>query len=93
VSRPALIAVVATAIAVHPRTLRLWEAAGLVRPARAGGARVYDEAAITRLHLIRRLSSELGLNLAGVRMAIALGEAAELDDAATEELVRGLLGR
>jgi MerR family transcriptional regulator/heat shock protein HspR len=44
----------------------MYEARGLVRPARTpGGTRLYSENDVERLRLIQRLTTELGLNLAG----------------------------
>ena len=58
---------------MHPQTLRKYERLGLVRPSRTVGMlRLYSEEDIVRLELIKHLVGELGLNLAGVRMAIGL---------------------
>jgi MerR family transcriptional regulator/heat shock protein HspR len=58
---------------MHPQTLRLYEAKGLVRPARTpGGTRLYSDADIERLRLIQRLTVELGLNHAGVEHVLRL---------------------
>ncbi len=58
---------------MHPQTLRLYEAKGLVRPSRTpGGTRLYSELDIERLRLIQRLTTELGLNLAGVEQVLRL---------------------
>ena len=58
---------------MHPQTLRIYENKGLVRPGRTpGGTRLYSERDLERLRLIQRLTTELGLNLAGVSRVIAL---------------------
>jgi MerR family transcriptional regulator, heat shock protein HspR len=68
-----MISVAADIVGMHPQTLRLYEAKGLVRPARTpGGTRLYSDADITRLQLIQRLSVELGLNHAGVEHVLRL---------------------
>jgi MerR family transcriptional regulator, heat shock protein HspR len=68
-----MISVAADLVGMHPQTLRLYESKGLVRPARtAGGTRLYSEIDIERLRLISRLTSELGLNLAGVEQVLRL---------------------
>ncbi|HWM14226.1 MAG TPA: helix-turn-helix transcriptional regulator [Gaiellaceae bacterium] len=68
-----MISVAADLVGMHPQTLRLYEAKGLVRPARTpGGTRLYSEADVERLRLIQRLTSELGLNLAGVEHVLRL---------------------
>ena len=68
-----MISVAADLVGMHPQTLRLYESKGLVRPARTpGGTRLYSEVDIERLRLISRLTSELGLNLAGVEHVLRL---------------------
>jgi MerR family transcriptional regulator, heat shock protein HspR len=68
-----MISVAADLVGMHPQTLRIYEARGLVRPQRtAGNTRLYSEADLERLRLIQRLTSELGLNLAGVEHVIRL---------------------
>jgi MerR family transcriptional regulator/heat shock protein HspR len=58
---------------MHPQTLRLYEAKGLVSPGRTpGGTRLYSDADLERLRLIHRLTTELGLNLAGVEHVLRL---------------------
>jgi MerR family transcriptional regulator/heat shock protein HspR len=60
---------------MHPQTLRIYEAKGLVTPQRtAGNTRLYSDADLERLRLINRLTQELGLNLAGVEHVIRLEE-------------------
>ena len=68
-----MISVAAELVGMHPQTLRIYEAKGLVRPQRtSGNTRLYSEADLERLRLIQRLTTELGLNLAGVEMVMAL---------------------
>ena len=68
-----MISVAADLVGMHPQTLRLYEAKGLVRPARTpGGTRLYSDADLERLRLIQRLTTELGLNLAGVEQVIRM---------------------
>ncbi|CAN5261966.1 N/A [soil metagenome] len=68
-----MISVAAGLVGMHPQTLRLYEAKGLVRPARTpGGTRLYSDADVERLRLIQRLTTELGLNLAGVEQVLRL---------------------
>jgi MerR family transcriptional regulator, heat shock protein HspR len=68
-----MISVAAELVGMHPQTLRLYEAKGLVRPARTpGGTRLYSDADVERLRLIQRLTSEIGLNLAGVEQVLHL---------------------
>ena len=68
-----MISVAADLVGMHPQTLRLYENRGLVRPARTpGGTRLFSNEDIERLQLIQRLTTELGLNLAGVEHVIRL---------------------
>ncbi len=68
-----MISVAAQLVGMHPQTLRIYETKGLVRPGRTpGGTRLYSERDLERLREIQRLTTELGLNLAGVERVLAL---------------------
>ena len=68
-----MISVAADLVGMHPQTLRIYEQKGLVRPKRtAGNTRLYSEGDVDRLRLIQRLTTELGLNLAGVERVLVL---------------------
>jgi MerR family transcriptional regulator/heat shock protein HspR len=68
-----MISVAAELVGVHPQTLRQYEDKGLVRPKRTpGGTRLYSEADVERLRIIQRLTTEVGLNLAGVELVLRL---------------------
>ena len=68
-----MISVAAELVGMHPQTLRIYEQKGLVRPKRtAGNTRLYSDADVERLRLIQRLTSEIGLNLAGVERVLHL---------------------
>jgi MerR family transcriptional regulator/heat shock protein HspR len=72
------ISVAAELVGMHPQTLRIYEAKGLVRPGRTpGGTRLYSENDLERLRVIQRLTTELGLNLAGVQRVLALEDEME----------------
>jgi len=73
-SRPRyMISVAAELVGMHPQTLRIYEAKGLVRPKRTpGNTRLYSEADLDRLRVIQRLTTGLGLNLAGVEVVLRL---------------------
>ena len=61
-----MISVAAELAGVHPQTLRVYEAKGLVTPQRtSGNTRMYSQADIERLEFINELTNE-GINLAGV---------------------------
>jgi MerR family transcriptional regulator/heat shock protein HspR len=68
-----MISVAAELVGMHPQTLRIYETKGLIRPKRtAGNTRLYSEADLERLRLIQQLTTELGLNLAGVEHVLRL---------------------
>ena len=68
-----MISIAAELVGMHPQTLRIYEQKGLVRPRRtAGNTRLYSDADVERLRLIQRLTTELGLNLAGVERVLLL---------------------
>jgi MerR family transcriptional regulator/heat shock protein HspR len=66
-----VISVAAEMLQVHPQTLRLYEREGLIEPGRSrGGIRLYSETDIDRVRTVRRLTAELGLNLAGAEIIL-----------------------
>jgi MerR family transcriptional regulator, heat shock protein HspR len=68
-----MISIAAELVGMHPQTLRMYEQKGLVRPKRtAGNTRLYSEDDLQRLRLIQRLTTQLGLNLAGVEAVLDL---------------------
>jgi MerR family transcriptional regulator, heat shock protein HspR len=68
-----MISIAAELVGMHPQTLRIYESKGLVSPKRtSGNTRLYSEADLERLRLIQRLTTELGLNLAGVEIVLRL---------------------
>jgi MerR family transcriptional regulator, heat shock protein HspR len=68
-----MISVAAEIVGMHPQTLRIYEQKGLVQPKRtAGNTRLYSELDIDRLRLIQQLTTEIGLNLAGVEQVMRL---------------------
>ena len=68
-----MISVAAELVGMHPQTLRIYENKGLIRPKRtSGNTRLYSNADLERLRLIQRLTTELGLNLAGVELVLRL---------------------
>ena len=69
-----VISVAAELIGCHPRTLRIYEERGLLSPVRRRRIRLYSERDIQRVRLIRFLTEERGLNLAGVRMVLQIQE-------------------
>ena len=73
-----MISVAADIVGMHPQTLRIYEQKGLVRPQRTpGNTRLYSERDLERLRLIQGLTTELGLNLAGVEAVLRLRDEVE----------------
>jgi MerR family transcriptional regulator/heat shock protein HspR len=69
-----VISVAADLIGCHPRTLRIYEERGLLSPVRRRRIRLYSERDIQRVRMIRYLTEERGLNLAGVQMILEIQE-------------------
>jgi MerR family transcriptional regulator/heat shock protein HspR len=68
-----MISVAAELAEMHPQTLRVYEARGLIRPKRSPkNTRLYSQRDVERLRRIQRMTSELGLNLAGVERVLDL---------------------
>jgi MerR family transcriptional regulator/heat shock protein HspR len=99
-----MISVAAELAAMHPQTLRMYEARGLITPKRSPkNTRLYSQADVERLRRIQRMTSEEGLNLAGVetvldlerrleRMGVEMARmrkrAAQMESTRTQELER-----
>ncbi len=86
-----MISVAADLVGMHQQTLRMYETKGLVRPQRTpGGTRLYSEADLERLRVIQRLTTELGLNLAGVQHVLRLEDELRKQRARAARLEREL---
>jgi MerR family transcriptional regulator/heat shock protein HspR len=84
-----MISVAADLVGMHPQTLRMYEAKGLVRPKRTpGNTRLYSDADLERLRIIQTLTTELGLNLAGVETVLRLRDEVQRLNARMERLER-----
>lgn len=70
-----MISVAAELAEMHPQTLRMYEARGLIEPKRSPkGTRLYSHADVERLRRIQEMTAELGMNLAGVERVLELEE-------------------
>ena len=68
-----MISVAAELAAMHPQTLRMYEARGLIEPQRSPkGTRLYSQDDVDRLRRIQEMTTELGMNLAGVERVFEL---------------------
>ena len=70
-----MISVAAELAEMHPQTLRMYEARGLIEPQRSPkGTRLYSHQDVERLRRIQEMTAELGMNLAGVERVFELEE-------------------
>lgn len=70
-----MISVAAELAGMHPQTLRMYEARGLITPQRSPkNTRLYSQADVERLQRIQKLTTEQGLNLAGVVAMLEMEE-------------------
>jgi MerR family transcriptional regulator/heat shock protein HspR len=68
-----MISVAAELAGMHPQTLRIYEARGLITPRRSPkNTRLYSRDDVERLQRIQQLTGELGMNLAGVEKVFEL---------------------
>jgi MerR family transcriptional regulator, heat shock protein HspR len=99
-----MISVAAELAEMHPQTLRMYESRGLITPKRSPkNTRLYSQADVERLRRIQQMTSQEGLNLAGVESVLELEQrlermrsemarmrkrAAEMESRMTKELER-----
>lgn len=84
-----MISVAAELAHMHPQTLRMYEARGLIRPQRSPkNTRLYSQRDVERLRRIQRMTSEQGLNLAGVQTVLELERQVEKLSAELERVRR-----
>src|SRR5918999_2349790 len=70
-----MISVAAELAHMHPQTLRMYEARGLITPKRSPkNTRLYSQSDVERLRRIQEMTTELGMNLAGVERVFELEE-------------------
>jgi MerR family transcriptional regulator/heat shock protein HspR len=82
-----LISIVAKILDIHPQTLRQYERENLICPSRSDGRiRLYSQRDIDRIKMILRLTRELGVNLAGVDIALRLKDQMETMEQEIAEL-------
>ena len=82
-----MISVAAELAEMHPQTLRMYEQRGLISPHRSPkGTRLYSQTDVDRLRRIQEMTTELGLNLAGVERVLALEEQLEATRRRLEQL-------
>src|SRR5689334_25122974 len=73
-----MISVAAELAGMHPQTLRIYESRGLIQPKRSPkNTRLYSQEDVDRLRRIQELTSEMGMNLAGVARGFELEQEME----------------
>jgi MerR family transcriptional regulator/heat shock protein HspR len=84
-----MISVAAELAAMHPQTLRMYEARGLIEPKRSPkGTRLYSQADVERLRRIQEMTTAWGMNLAGVERVMALEDKLERMQAKVDQMER-----
>ena len=84
-----MISVAAELADMHPQTLRMYEARGLIEPKRSPkGTRLYSQADVERLRRIQEMTTEWGMNLAGVERVMALEDRLERMQAKVDQMER-----
>jgi MerR family transcriptional regulator, heat shock protein HspR len=82
-----MISVAAKLANMHPQTLRVYEARGLIEPQRSPkGTRLYSHEDVEKLRRIQEMTAELGLNLAGVERVLDLEQEIETMHERIEEI-------
>ena len=70
-----VISVAARMLGVQTHTLRYYERIGIIEPSRSrGNIRLYSERDIARLHRVKTLMDDLGINLAGVEVIMRMSQ-------------------
>ncbi len=84
-----MISVAAELAHMHPQTLRMYETRGLIEPQRSPkNTRLYSQRDVERLRHIQQLTSEQGLNLAGVETVLNMEAEVERMKAKLERMRR-----
>ncbi len=82
-----MISIAAQLANMHPQTLRVYEARGLIEPKRSPkGTRLYSQEDVEKLRRIQTMTAELGLNLAGVERVLGLEQEIDSMHARIEEI-------
>ncbi|MCD6328141.1 helix-turn-helix transcriptional regulator [bacterium] len=85
------IGVVAQMLDVHPQTLRHYERKGLIQPSRTdGNTRLYSRSNVSKIEMILRLTTDLGVNLAGIEVILNMRDKIEHLEAERNDLIRAV---
>jgi MerR family transcriptional regulator/heat shock protein HspR len=89
-----MISVAAELAGMHPQTLRIYEERGLIKPARSPKrTRLYSQRDVARLKRIQSMTTELGMNLAGVERVLALEQMMDEMQQRLDEVQREMIER
>lgn len=72
------ISVAAKLLGIHPRTIRLYEEEGLIRPTRRGQKRIYSHDDIAWIECLRRMIHDEGISIPGIKKLLDLQPCWEL---------------
>lgn len=78
------IGVAAQILNVHPRTLRIYEDEGLIKPARKGNRRYFSQNDITWIGCIRTMIHEEGISIPGIKKLLRYAPCWEITDCPRE---------
>ena len=78
------IGVAAKLLDVHPRTLRIYEDEGLIKPTRVGNRRLYSANDLTWIGCLRRLIHDEGISIPGIRKLLRYATCHEIADCPKE---------
>jgi MerR family transcriptional regulator/heat shock protein HspR len=89
-----MISVAARLAGMHPQTLRIYEERGLIKPARSPKqTRLYSQRDVERLRRIQELTTDLGMNLAGVERVLEMEELMKEMQRRMDDMQREMLAR
>lgn len=77
--------VAASILDVHPRTLRIYEAEGLISPQRSGGKRMFSKNDLMRIECLRKLIHEENLSIPGIKKLLEFTPCWKLKDCPPEK--------
>ncbi len=78
------IGVAAQLLNVHPRTLRIYEDEGLVKPARNGNRRIFSQNNIIWIGCIRKMIHDEGISIPGIKKLLRYAPCWEITDCPRE---------
>lgn len=78
------IGVAAKLLDVHPRTLRIYEDEGLIKPTRVGNRRLYSANDLTWIGCLRRLIHDEGISIPGIKKLLRYATCYEIAECPNE---------